>query len=75
MRFIAVTCILSFCFVPIHCAKRGPPPLPPQSENYKILVDPNEYFQSDEPHTDVPPVQEHDTEPSVHVVSARRFIH
>lgn len=54
----------------MHCAKRGmPPPPPPPSEKYKIILDPNDYYQSDEPHTDAPPFEEHITEPSIHVVS------
>lgn len=70
MKLIAVTCILSFCFVQMHCVKRGPPPLPPPADKYKVLLDPNEYYQSDEPHTEVPPIEEHETEPSAHIVSA-----
>lgn len=54
----------------MHCVKRGPPPLAPPPDKYKVLLDPNEYYQSDEPNTDVPPIEEHETEPSAHVVSA-----
>lgn len=61
-------CILSLYFIPTQCVKRGPPPPPP--EKFKIMLDPNDYYQSDEPHTDVPQMEEHNTEPNVHGVSA-----
>lgn len=61
--------MLSICCVPMQCVKRGPPPPLPPPDKYKILLDPNDYYQSDDPHTDVPPPEEHDTESSVHVVS------
>lgn len=69
MKIIAVTCMLSFYFVSMHCVKRGSPPLLSPPEKYRIVLDSNEYYQSDEPHTDDPTNVEHDTEPSAHAVS------
>lgn len=64
MKILIITCFLCLCFAPIHSAKRGLP-MPP--DKYKMLLEPNDYYQSDEPQTDGAPI-EHDTEPSVHMV-------
>lgn len=57
MKLIAVTCIFSLWLVPMQCVKRALP-----VDKIRYVIDPAEYYQSDEPHTDIPPLEEHITE-------------